>query len=135
MKSIDFNALRPQIYSHKDPSNALYQNLQLRVRISQRQQFRLKVKHTRHSRRRASQRSIPDNILLMVLMLGTALHVQNSIYLTVTEKDLPRDLDHSLAEKMRNLVVILSSDSQTLITCYYAKNGAKHLKRRNKRTS
>lgn len=135
MRFIDFNKFNRQIYRHNHSSNVLHRDLQLKVKISRRQQFNLKLKHTRHSRRRASQRSIPDGVLLMVLMLGTAIRVQNSIYITVTEKDLPRELDHSLAEKMRNLIVILSSDSQTLITCYYAKNGVKHLKKRKRCTS
>lgn len=103
-----------------------------RLQISQKQSVDLIIRHSKHSRKRAAQRSLSTKTLTQVLTFGTPYYRQGMTFYTVHEKDMPRHINHKEKEKLHNLVVVLGWNTLQMVTCYYATNSVKHLKRKGK---
>ena len=88
------------------------------------------IAHTSHSRTRASQRGINDKLIPYVLEFGEFFRKQGLRFYAVAMKHLPKHMDHHLREKLNNLVVVMSGDSNDIITCYKANNAVKHVQRK-----
>lgn len=106
--------------------------LSQKVEISTKESVDLIIKHSKHSQKRAAQRSISYKTLMQVLTFGTPYYRQGMSFYTVLEKDIPRDIDHRIIEKLHNLVVVLGSNGTQIVTCYYNDAPVKYLKRKGK---
>jgi hypothetical protein len=58
---------------------------------------------------------------------------QGLIFYAVTEKKFPEKLNHRIAEKLNNLVVVVSPESNKIVTCYKSNNGIRHVKKKGDR--
>lgn len=131
-ESLDISTLESQVFLKADNHNRQHVYLKSTLEIGQKKKFEFTTRHSKHSRKRASQRSFDHNLLSYILLLGSAFYKQGLIFYTVMEKDIPEGLDHEIAEKIRNLVVVTGNHDHQIITCYYAKNAVKHLRRKGK---
>lgn len=122
---IDYKIL---VDSGKYPMTYLQQNLHL----PESKAVKLTIRHSKHSRRRAAQRSIDYKLLWDVLTYGTPYPRQGLTFYTVLDKDIPDDILHWERSKMKNLIVVMNSINREVITCYYSKNASKHLKLKGK---
>ena len=86
-----------------------------------------------HSRVRSQQRGISLNLLNLAMDYSTVFFKQGLIFFAVIDKLFPERMDHHLREKLNNLVVIVSPESNEIVTCYRANNGIHHIKRKSKR--
>ncbi len=131
-KSLDLTALENDVFFVEDENDQQHIYLQSVLNLQGVKEVKLSAKHSKHSRKRASQRSFNYNVLLYVLFLGTPFYRQGLTFYTVMENDFPDNLDHKIAEKIKNLIVVMGNDDHQIITCYYADNAVKHLKRKGK---
>jgi|GEM_PF-1838900 len=131
-QKLNFDAIDRKLVFKEDSNGGLHIFLSAQYNLPTRKDFKLLVKHSRHSLKRASQRSFDYDTLLSVLILGTPFYRQGMTFYTVMERDLPEDLDHTLVEKIKNLVVVLGDTNKQIVTCYYAGNAVRHLKRKGK---
>jgi hypothetical protein len=88
-----------------------------------------------HSRLRSQQRGISLNLVNLAMDYSMVFFKQGLIFFAVIEKLFPERMDHHLREKLNNLVVVVSPESNEIITCYRSNNGIHHLKRKSKRLS
>lgn len=131
-KKLNFKAIDKKLLIQEDRAGALHIFLKAKYNLQSKKDFDLLVKHSRHSLKRASQRSFDYDTLLSVLILGTPFYRQGMTFFTVMEDDLLEELDHRLVEKVRNLVVVIGDTNRQIVTCYYAKNAVRHLRRKGK---
>lgn len=96
-------------------------------------QFQLTM--SRHSTERVNERDISDQALSIALIYGKAFFKQGLIFYVLGEKNMPELNDEKLQRKCKNLVVVVSGDSDELITTYRSKNPFKHIKKKTKRLS
>ncbi len=92
----------------------------------------LNFNHSLHSLKRANQRNIDSQIISVVIEYGTEFFKQGMIFYVLGENDLPANSYYFERKKFRNLVVVVSGDSNTIITCYRSKNPFKHIKKKQK---
>jgi hypothetical protein len=130
--SLDISKMESHIIFSEDKDNRQHVYMQSMIALDNKKEFEFITKHSKHSRKRASQRSFDYNILLNVLILGTPFFKQGMTFYTVMENDIPEGLNHKVAEKMRNLIVVTGRNDHQIITCYYSKNAVKHLRRKGK---
>jgi len=90
------------------------------------------VNHTDHSKWRACQRAIDTQILNLTLEFGTPFYRQGMVFYTVLKNNIPKNMDHSVRSKLKNIVVLLSSNGYQIVTCFRAKNAVKFLRRKPK---
>jgi hypothetical protein len=88
---------------------------------------------SRHSSARSQQRGIGKDLLLLAMDYSEAIFKQGLIFFAVIERMLPENMDHHLREKLNNLVVVVSPESNEIVTCYRSVNGVHHIKRKSKR--
>ena len=86
-----------------------------------------------HSLQRSQQRGINHTLIYLAMDYSQAIFKQGLIFYAVIEKLLPENLDHHLREKLNNLVVVVSTESNEVVTCYRAPKGVHHIKRKSKR--
>lgn len=91
------------------------------------------IKMTNHAKIRASQRGIADYIITRMVLDGEVIKKQGLRYFYMTKKTL-KYFDLKLQDKLRNLVVILTTDDAVL-TCYKNANAIKNIKLKPKRLS
>lgn len=91
------------------------------------------LEHTDHSIARSAQRGISDREIILAMDYGTRFFKQGMVFYAVRKKDLPKDMKHGLREKLNNTVVVMSGDSNQIITCYRSANAMKHLKNKSKK--
>jgi hypothetical protein len=84
-----------------------------------------------HAITRASQRGITKSVLEFMILNGELIKKQGLKYYFMTKNTL-KYFDLNLQDKLRNLIVIMSSDG-CVITCYKNENGIKHIKHKSKR--
>jgi hypothetical protein len=91
----------------------------------------LKFEHTNHSLYRSDQRGISKSKISITLEYGTTFFKQGFIYYVLSKKDIPnflmRDKSH-----LKNTVVIVSGDTNQVITCYRSSNPLKKMKHKSK---
>lgn len=88
--------------------------------------------HTNHSFKRSAQRGINDNNMAIVILYGEPFYKQGLIYYVLGNDRIPESLLKD-KEKLRNTVVIVDGDSDTIITCYRSKQPYKHIRRKSKK--
>jgi len=88
--------------------------------------------HSVHSLKRAAQRGIRNPWIDMVIREGKVIFKQGIRFFFITKKEL-RFFEPALQEKLKNLVVVMAGDDNTIITCYKNKDAISHIKRKSKR--
>lgn len=88
----------------------------------------LSFRHSTHSYKRSRQRNISDKDISLAIDYGKAHFKQGMIFYVMGEKTIPKNLN--LKRFPKNLVVIVSGNSNCLITCYRSKNPYKHIKKK-----
>jgi hypothetical protein len=83
--------------------------------------------HTQHSNKRSCQRGINKDKIIIALEYGKATFKQGLLYYVLGEKDIPAHLQQE-KNKFMNIVVIVSGDSNEIVTCYRSKNAVKNIK-------
>jgi hypothetical protein len=84
--------------------------------------------HTDHSFKRSRQRNISNEDIALVIEYGREYFKQGLIYYVLGEKSIPDTLN--LKQKPKNIIVIVSGNSNCLVTCYRAKEPYKHIKKK-----
>ncbi|OYU56708.1 MAG: hypothetical protein CFE25_05640 [Chitinophagaceae bacterium BSSC1] len=87
--------------------------------------------HTHHSLIRSAQRGINDRKLAIAILYGEPFYKQGLIYYVLGEDRIPEILSKE-KEKLRNTVVVVDGDSDTVITCYRSKDPYKHIRVKSK---
>jgi len=89
---------------------------------------------TAHAQIRGAQRNItPENIDL-VLRYGKELHRTGASFIFLGKRDIPEDLrNDDQMRKLEGTVLIISEDSNHLITCYKNRNALREIKKKSKR--
>lgn len=87
--------------------------------------------HTEHSRLRSSQRGIDPFRLEAAIRFGEVVMKQGLMYCILGDSLIPDHLSRD-RDKLRNTVVVLSGDSDEIITCYRGKNPFRRIKRKRK---
>lgn len=95
-------------------------------------QVHLEWKLSNHGKQRSIERNIPYEHIVMAIEYGVEFFKQNRIFYVVTSKSLPDQIESRLRNHLENLVVVVSKEG-SVITCYKAKNGIKHIKLKSKR--
>ena len=90
--------------------------------------------HTRHSSLRASQRGIQKSKITAALQFGEAIYKQGLIYFILGENNIPDSLSKEKS-KIKNTVVVVSGDSNQVITCYRSSNPFRNIKLKSKTLS
>ena len=90
------------------------------------------VSHTKHSRKRTSQRGISRDMIQDTLDFGTCTCKQGLEFYTMRRKDLKDRFDPSYAEKVEGVVVVLGGDG-CIRTAYKNKSGYKRIAKKAKR--
>lgn len=88
--------------------------------------------HTDHSHLRACQRSLSQEKITAVLQYGELVYKQGLLFYILGEKNIPPSLIKK-RDLLKNTVIIVSGDSNQLITCYRSRNPFKHIKIKSKR--
>lgn len=91
----------------------------------------LKFAHTKHSLSRSDQRGISKSKISVALEYGTTFFKQGFIYHVLGEKNIPDSLQKE-KKQYKNTVVVVSGDSNQVITCYRSSNSIKNLKHKSK---
>jgi hypothetical protein len=97
--------------------------------------FNWNMNLSNHSQVRSQQRGISYDILNLALDYSEAIFKQGLIFFAVIQRLLPENMDHHLKEKLNNMVVVVSPESNEIVTCYRSENGIHHIKRKLKRLS
>jgi hypothetical protein len=87
--------------------------------------------HTLHSFKRSSQRGIDSNKIIVTLEYGEVFYKQGLIWYVLGTKYIPPHLEHKKNQLM-NTVVIVSGNSNQIITCYRCTNPFKNIKTKSK---
>jgi hypothetical protein len=87
--------------------------------------------HTLHSFKRSSQRGIDSNKIIVTLEYGEVFYKQGLIWYVLGTKCIPPHLEHKKNQLM-NTVVIVSGNSNQIITCYRCTNPFKNIKTKSK---
>src|SRR5436190_430302 len=80
-------------------------------------QMEFKFEHTNHSYLRACQRGLNQHKIAVALQYGETIYKQGLIYFVLGEDNIPESLCKQ-KEQLKNTVVIVSGDSNQVITCY-----------------
>ena len=88
--------------------------------------------HSKHSLLRASQRGIHNTHLDVVIRIGKVQYRQGLKFHYITSRQLSK-CDPILRDKVRNLIVVTATDSNTVITCYKNVKAIGRIKRKSKR--
>ena len=87
--------------------------------------------HTTHSFKRSSQRGIDSEKIIVAIEFGEVFYKQGLQWHVLGAKGIPPYLEHKKNQLM-NTVVIVSGDSNQIITCYRSKNPFKNIKTKSK---
>ena len=93
--------------------------------------FTYSINHTKHSKRRASQRGFTESDLLDALDYSIVIRKQGLFFYIVTDSKIPESMLESRRNKIKNMVVVVAGDSDIVITCYKSKNGLKHIRKKS----
>jgi hypothetical protein len=90
--------------------------------------------HSDHSMVRSAQRGIEGFRMQVAIRYGRTIRKQGLEYCILGKNDIPEHLSHMCA-KLRDTVVIISGESDCVITCYRGKDPFKRIKKKSKRLS
>ncbi len=89
-------------------------------------------KHTQHSFLRAAQRGINQRKIKAALQYGESIYKQGLIYFILGVSNIPDSLIKE-REKLKNTVVVVSGNSNEVITCYRSTNPFRNIRHKSKR--
>jgi hypothetical protein len=87
--------------------------------------------HTNHSKIRSSQRGINSDKIIVALEFGEVFYSQGMQWYVLGEKNIPHYLQHKKKQLM-NTVVIVSGNTNQVITCYRCTRPFKNIKIKSK---
>lgn len=87
------------------------------------------LSHSNHSLIRSSQRGINDQVIEVVVSFGVLVKKQGCNFYLGTKKSFPKTLDHKLAEKASNVLVLVKGN--TIVTCYKNEKVVRDVKRKS----
>jgi hypothetical protein len=90
------------------------------------------IKHSCHSFSRARSRGISTSDIMMALDYGEVNFKQGLLFYIVKNKNLPFSLDKHIAERLKNLVVVISDKTNEIVTCYKSKYANKNIRKKSK---
>lgn len=88
--------------------------------------------HTQHSYLRARQRGFNHQKIVAALQFGENVYKQGLIYFILGEKNIPISLSKQ-KEQLKNTVVIVSGESNKIITCYRSANAFKNIRTKSEK--
>lgn len=88
--------------------------------------------HTQHSYLRACQRGFNHQKIVAALQYGVNVYKQGLIYFILGENNIPLSLSKQ-KEQLKNTVVIVSGDSNQVITCYRSANPFKNIRTKSEK--
>lgn len=88
--------------------------------------------HTEHSYLRARQRGFNYEKIVAALQYGENVYKQGLIYFILGENNIPDSLCKQ-KERLKNTVVIVSGDSNQVITCYRSANPFKNIRTKSEK--
>lgn len=88
--------------------------------------------HSYHSRARAQQRCVSQQMIKDAIKHGELIHKQGLRYYIVTEKSICHLREKQYRERLKNTVVILTADN-TILTVYKNSNAIHQIKKKPKR--
>ena len=88
--------------------------------------------HTKHSYLRARQRGFNNRKIVAALQYGENVYKQGLIYFILGENNIPDSLGKQ-KEQLKNTVVIVSGDSNQIITCYRSANPFKNIRTKSEK--
>jgi len=91
--------------------------------------------HSAHSLKRASQRGLSERKIENVLEYGECYFKQGLIYYVMGENNLPNNIAAQDRDLLKNTIVIVSSETNTVLTCYRSNNPFKNIRIKSKRLS
>ncbi|MDP1815441.1 MAG: hypothetical protein Q8K92_13415 [Leadbetterella sp.] len=114
-------------------TNNISRTVALRVKTENNKNLlEFSFEHTKHSFSRANQRGITASKISVTIQYGEIIRKQGLIFYILGENNIP--LSHSKEKsKFKNTVVIVSGDSNQLITCYRTDKPFKYLRQKTKR--
>ena len=89
-------------------------------------------KHTQHSFLRSAQRGINNKKIAVALQYGENIFKQGLIYYILGENNIPDSLCKQ-KEQLKNTIVIVSGDSNQVITCYRSANPFKNIRTKSEK--
>lgn len=89
------------------------------------------IQHTRHSHSRCVERNINDKDIQEALNYSEAFFKQGLIIHVVKDNLIPDNLSYKIANRIRNLVIIMSSDEPQIITCYRSSKALRRIKKKS----
>jgi len=92
----------------------------------------LNFEHSNHSLERACQRNITKQDITVAIEYGDTFFKQGLIFYVLGKNNLPQNIKRRSPKKNSNLVVVISGDSNIILTCYRSQNPFKHLKKKQK---
>lgn len=93
--------------------------------------FNSPVNHSRHSQVRSSQRGINNQVIHLVIQHGLLIKKQGLNFYIGVKKLFPQSVDHKLAEKASNVLVLVNKS--VIVTCYKDDNVIKEVKRKTRK--
>jgi hypothetical protein len=88
-------------------------------------------RHSAHSLERASQRCLNNFRIRIALVYGHSIRKQGYEYCILGEDRIPEELI-KYKDKLKNTVVVMDGNSETIVTCYRAKDPYKHIRKKSK---
>ena len=73
---------------------------------------------TKHFKCRQKCRALDSEIEGLILQYGEWKHKQGAIFVRILDREATGQIDELLLERARGWVILLSQDSEALITCY-----------------
>jgi hypothetical protein len=94
-------------------------------------EFTFPVTHSEHSRKRANQRGITEEHIQTALNFSEMFFKQGMIFHAVKTKNIPDDFDPKIRKRIEDLIIVIAGDSDMIITCYWAKNPMRLIKKKS----
>lgn len=74
--------------------------------------------HTKHFDCRQKSRALDPEIENLILQYGEREHKKGAIFVRILDREATGQIDDLLLERARGWVIVLSQDSEAMITCY-----------------
>ncbi|MFP4294161.1 MAG: hypothetical protein ACLFQ0_21215 [Cyclobacteriaceae bacterium] len=115
---------------HRLPSSPIQAELPLSLvqDSSSYQTHKPDLSHSSHSRLRAAQRGISDEVISLVIRHGRLVRKQGLKYYFGATRHFPANVNHQLVEKCSGLVVIVGRGE--IVTCYKNDKALKHIRKK-----
>ena len=91
------------------------------------------LKHSIHSKCRASERGITDNDIQIALDFSESIFKQGLTFHIVMDKLIPSNLPKKQVSRIKNMVVVMANDEAKIITCYKSNSAHSNIRKKSKR--